>query len=101
MIRNVTAYDPVIQITDFFPINGLAPVYRLIHWSVPTSLQQKVVQFIMGFVSFENNQVYYETTGKGEPLLMVMGLGGNSQVWAPIRRHLAGKYSLVMYDMQG
>lgn len=55
----------------------------------------------MGFISVQANQVYYETVGQGEPLLMVMGLGGNSQVWAPIRRHLASRYCLVMYDMQG
>jgi pimeloyl-ACP methyl ester carboxylesterase len=30
-----------------------------------------------------------------------MGLGGNSQIWAPIRRELARRYQLVMYDMQG
>jgi len=32
---------------------------------------------------------------------MVMGLGGNSQVWAPIRRLISSKHTLIMYDMRG
>jgi pimeloyl-ACP methyl ester carboxylesterase len=45
--------------------------------------------------------LYYELDGAGPPLLLIMGLGGNSQVWAPIRRQLASRYRLIMYDMLG
>lgn len=34
-------------------------------------------------------------------LVLVMGLGGNVQVWAPVRRKLARSHTLVMYDMLG
>jgi len=53
------------------------------------------------FLTVNEANLYYEVDGSGPPLLLVMGLGGNSQVWAPIRRQLASRYRLVMYDMQG
>lgn len=46
-------------------------------------------------------ELFFEIDGSGPPLLLVMGLGGNAQVWAPIRRQLASRYTLIMYDMQG
>lgn len=55
----------------------------------------------MGYVTIGGHQIYYEVDGNGPPVLMVMGLGGNSQVWAPIRRFLTSKYTLIMYDMRG
>jgi len=55
----------------------------------------------MPFLTVNEAKVYYEIDGSGPPLLLAMGLGGNSQVWAPIRRQMASKYQLVMYDMLG
>jgi pimeloyl-ACP methyl ester carboxylesterase len=55
----------------------------------------------MPFLTVNDAKLYYEVFGSGPPLVMVMGLGGNSQVWAPIRQQLASRYQLIMYDMQG
>ena len=55
----------------------------------------------MGYITIQEHQIYYEIDGSGPPVLMVMGLGGNSQVWAPIRRTLASNHTLIMYDMRG
>lgn len=55
----------------------------------------------MPFLTVNDARLFYEIDGSGPPLLLVMGLGGNSQVWAPIRRQLASRYRLIMYDMQG
>jgi aminoacrylate hydrolase len=53
------------------------------------------------FLSVNGAKLHYETDGSGEPLVLIMGLGGNSQVWAPVRRQLASRYQLIMYDMLG
>jgi aminoacrylate hydrolase len=53
------------------------------------------------FLSVNAAKLHYEIDGSGPPLVLVMGLGGNSQVWAPVRRQLASRYQLVMYDMLG
>jgi pimeloyl-ACP methyl ester carboxylesterase len=53
------------------------------------------------FLTVNDAEMYYEVDGVGPPLVLVMGLGGNSQVWAPIRRQLASRYQLILYDMQG
>src|SRR5262249_56732329 len=55
----------------------------------------------MPYLELPEHALYYEVDGSGPPLLMVMGLGGNAQVWAPIRRRLTRHWRLVMYDMQG
>lgn len=55
----------------------------------------------MGYITIQEHQIYYEIDGSGPPVLMVMGLGGNSQVWAPIRRTLTSNHTLIMYDMRG
>jgi len=52
-------------------------------------------------VTVNDAKLHYEVDGAGPPLLLVMGLGGNAQVWAPIRRQLASRYQLIIYDMQG
>ena len=55
----------------------------------------------MPFLKVDDANLHYEVDGAGPPLLLIMGLGGNSQVWAPVRRQLASRYRLIMYDMRG
>jgi pimeloyl-ACP methyl ester carboxylesterase len=55
----------------------------------------------MVYLPMRDGGVYYETAGNGPPLLLVMGLGGNTQIWGYVRRRLAAEFSLVMYDMRG
>ena len=55
----------------------------------------------MPLLDVNGAKLHYEVDGSGPPLVLVMGLGGNSQVWAPIRRQLASQFQVVMYDMQG
>jgi pimeloyl-ACP methyl ester carboxylesterase len=55
----------------------------------------------VSFLTIDDQQIYYEVAGQGPPVLMVMGLGGNSQVWAPLRRFLTEDYTLILYDMRG
>ncbi len=43
-------------------------------------------------------ELHYETEGSGEPLLMLMGVGGDLHGWALQRPALARRYRLVLLD---
>ncbi|MFN0093383.1 MAG: alpha/beta fold hydrolase [Dehalococcoidia bacterium] len=44
---------------------------------------------------------YYEEQGSGEPLLMIMGLGGDLQAWLRVAPVLARHYRVITYDNRG
>jgi pimeloyl-ACP methyl ester carboxylesterase len=47
-------------------------------------------------------EVYYEVHGEGFPLIMIMGLGGNIDWWAPrMIQRLSKKFKLVVFDNRG
>ena len=47
-------------------------------------------------------RLHYETTGSGDPLLMVMGLGASSASWAPqLLSELACSFAVIIYDNRG
>jgi 3-oxoadipate enol-lactonase len=43
-------------------------------------------------------ELFFETDGAGEPLLLLMGLGGEHHGWDLVRRDLARRYRLVLLD---
>ncbi|MBV8775126.1 MAG: alpha/beta hydrolase [Deltaproteobacteria bacterium] len=56
----------------------------------------------MAEVRVDNVRLHYEMTGSGEPLLMVMGLGGSSAGWAPeLITELARSFRTIVYDNRG
>ena len=47
-------------------------------------------------------KMHYEIHGQGEPLLMIMGLGGHSLDWGWIvPQRLADRYKLILFDNRG
>ncbi|HKV54297.1 MAG TPA: alpha/beta fold hydrolase [Candidatus Binataceae bacterium] len=47
-------------------------------------------------------KLHYEVQGSGDPLLMVMGLGGSSAGWAPeLVTELARSFRTIIYDNRG
>jgi 3-oxoadipate enol-lactonase len=49
-----------------------------------------------------DTRLHYEVTGSGEPILMVMGLGGSSAGWSPeLVEELSGSFRVVNYDNRG
>ncbi len=38
-----------------------------------------------GYVDTNGQQIYYEMQGVGEPLILIMGIGGDSTMWAPFQ----------------
>jgi len=48
-------------------------------------------------------EIYYEEQGNrdGEPVLLIMGLGGNALAWAPQIEALAPRYRVIAFDNRG
>jgi len=45
--------------------------------------------------------IYYESHGDGEPLLLIMGYGQYSALWAPLIRDLSPEYRVISFDNRG
>ena len=46
-------------------------------------------------------EIYYEITGAGDPLVLIMGLGADSRGWAMQTTALAEHYRLILIDNRG
>ena len=46
-------------------------------------------------------QMYYETVGEGEPLLLVHGWSGNVDYFAPLLEELSSHYRLIIPELRG
>jgi 3-oxoadipate enol-lactonase len=46
-------------------------------------------------------EIYYETTGEGDPLVLIMGLGADSRGWAMQTSAFAERYRVVLIDNRG
>src|ERR1051326_4427742 len=46
-------------------------------------------------------RIYYETSGAGEPLLLVSGQGSDHQGWNAFRQRFAQKYQFIVFDYRG
>jgi 3-oxoadipate enol-lactonase len=55
-----------------------------------------------GRVTVGNIKMYYQVHGQGEPLLMIMGLGGHCLDWGWIvPQRLAERYKVILFDNRG
>jgi pimeloyl-ACP methyl ester carboxylesterase len=53
-------------------------------------------------VKVNDIQMYYEVKGRGFPLLMIMGLGNNLELWNPrLVEGLSKNFKLVLFDNRG
>ena len=55
----------------------------------------------MAFVTHRGARIYYETHGSGEPLVLVMGLGGHGRTWALQVAAFSPHYRVVTVDNRG
>ncbi len=53
-----------------------------------------------GYVDAAGSRVWVTTRGDGPPLLLMMGIGGHTRMWAPLRRRLPG-FRTIAYDSPG
>ena len=49
----------------------------------------------MPFVAHQGIQIHYETSGAGDPLLLLHGLGGSTEDWAPQVAAFASHYQVI------
>src|SRR5205814_9995421 len=52
------------------------------------------------YVTVGCHRLRVTVTGSGPPLLLIMGLGGNLEMWAPLREALPGR-QLIAFDTPG
>jgi pimeloyl-ACP methyl ester carboxylesterase len=49
----------------------------------------------------EGIEMYYETSGQGEPLILLHGFGGSCRVWDPYLPNLAHHFQVIVPDLRG
>jgi pimeloyl-ACP methyl ester carboxylesterase len=52
-------------------------------------------------VAVNGMQMYYETYGEGDPLVLLHGFGGSGQTWSRFIPELSKRYRLVVPDLRG
>src|SRR5260370_12108397 len=55
----------------------------------------------MPFITNQGAKIYGDEQGKGEPVLLIMGLGYPSDMWHRTRPVLAAKYRTIALDNRG
>ena len=46
-------------------------------------------------------KIYFESTGSGEPLVLVMGVAEDHRLWNEVRGDFASRYQTIVYDYRG
>jgi len=54
-----------------------------------------------GFMEYEGEQIYYEVTGTGPPVILSHGLGGNHAIWYQQVPALSQDYQVITWDQRG
>jgi 3-oxoadipate enol-lactonase len=54
-----------------------------------------------GYVSSEGEDIYFERTGEGPPLILCHGLGGNHAIWWRQIESLGARYEVITWDQRG
>ena len=55
----------------------------------------------MSIIKLNEIDLYYEESGKGYPLILISGLGGNSMSWQTVRHVLSRHYKVIVFDNRG
>ncbi|WJP97643.1 alpha/beta fold hydrolase [Macrococcus bovicus] len=53
------------------------------------------------FKSMDGTMINYESTGSGDPLIMIHGLNGNLKMFEGIKEALGENYRVITYDVRG
>lgn len=52
-------------------------------------------------LTFNDDQIYYEVVGSGEPIVFIHGFTLDHTMWKPQVDYLSGKYQVITYDLRG
>jgi pimeloyl-ACP methyl ester carboxylesterase len=55
----------------------------------------------MGIIEVNGTKLYYEIHGRGEPLVMIQGCGGNVTLWETQIETLSKHFQLILFDSRG
>lgn len=55
----------------------------------------------MPYANNDGTKIYWEEHGAGEPLLLIMGLGGSQKEWRRLIPALSAKYRVIVFDNRG
>lgn len=55
----------------------------------------------MPILKLNDIELYYETIGSGQPLMLIAGLASDSQSWQPLVEGLSRHYQLILLDNRG
>ena len=55
----------------------------------------------MAIITVNGIDLYYEESGKGYPLVLISGLGGNSASWLTVQNVLSRHYRVIVFDNRG
>ena len=55
----------------------------------------------MAFVEHDGARIHWSTLGKGEPLVLIMGLGCTSAMWFRLAPRLAKRHRVILLDNRG
>lgn len=66
-----------------------------------TALAQEPIYRTTGFVESEGEQIYYESFGEGEAVVLSHGLGGNHAIWYQQVPELAQTFRVITWDQRG
>jgi pimeloyl-ACP methyl ester carboxylesterase len=55
----------------------------------------------MAFVDRQDAQIYWNSLGQGEPVVLIMGLGCSSAMWFRVAPHLAKTHRVILLDNRG
>lgn len=55
----------------------------------------------MPYANNDETKIYWEESGAGEPLLLIMGLGGSRKEWRRLLPALSAEYRVIFFDNRG
>ena len=55
----------------------------------------------MSFVNVDGVNIFYETQGQGEPMMLIMGYGHHSLHWGALTKEFAKQYQVITLDNRG
>jgi pimeloyl-ACP methyl ester carboxylesterase len=63
--------------------------------------KKQAIKIDSGYAVVNGTRLYYETAGKGEPLVLIHGSFGDRRFWTPQFSVLSKKFKVVCYDVRG
>src|SRR5947209_18771945 len=55
----------------------------------------------MPYADSDGVKIWWEETGEGSPVLLLMGFGNSGRLWQPVAERLAAKHRVLVVDNRG